>query len=255
MVTEVRTSYPAGAEPWRAYRWTKTLTVKQTSTLTITQPKPARFSYLTSWPEPEAPERDVFGCVRVRTLTVMLQWMMSSWSPVTLNWQLSSSGFQSMILKRSWFGSKMDSRNFSSAFSPETDIFLYSSPGIRRRREPRERRTKEAEMRSWSAQEWSGGRTDRASRERLISSVWSVGLTRGSAAQCVRNVDVSAGSSLCVRLSGSCFLPLGFKDGGARGGPAVPAYTAARARARTGYNWAPETRFPVLKVFTSTHIK
>lgn len=52
---------------------------------------------------------------------------MSSFSPVTLNWQLSSSGFQSMILKRSWFVSKMDSRNFSSAFSPETDI-LRSSP-------------------------------------------------------------------------------------------------------------------------------
>lgn len=53
----------------------------------------------------------------------MLQWMISSFSPVTLNWQLSSSGFQSIILNRSWFGSKMDSKNFNSAFSPETDIF------------------------------------------------------------------------------------------------------------------------------------
>lgn len=62
-------------------------------------------------------------------LTVMLQWIINSFSPVTLNWQLSSSGFQSMILKRSWFGSKMDSKNFSSAFSPDTDIFHASPAG------------------------------------------------------------------------------------------------------------------------------
>lgn len=104
----------------------------------FTKSKPVQFSYRTSWLE-RARTRglDVFWW---RCLTVMLQWIMSSFSPVTLNWQLSSSGFQSMILKRSWFGSKMDSRNFSSAFSPETDIFHYSSPGIRReRRENRER--------------------------------------------------------------------------------------------------------------------
>lgn len=62
-------------------------------------------------------------------LTVMLQWIINSFSPVTLNWQLNSSGFQSMILKRSWFGSKMDSKNFSSAFSPDTDIFHASPAG------------------------------------------------------------------------------------------------------------------------------
>ena len=56
-------------------------------------------------------------------LTVMLQCIIRSFSPVTLNWQLSSSGFQSIILKRSWFGSKIDSKNFNSAFRPETDIF------------------------------------------------------------------------------------------------------------------------------------
>lgn len=56
----------------------------------------------------------------------MLQWMIRSFSPVTLNWQLSSSGFQSIILNRSWFGSKIDSKNFSSAFSPDTDIFCSS---------------------------------------------------------------------------------------------------------------------------------
>lgn len=82
-------------------------------------------------------QRVVGGCVSpVRSggggtrswppLTVMLQWMISSFSLVTLNWQLSSSGFQSIILNRSWFGSKIDSRNFSSAFSPETDIFSSS---------------------------------------------------------------------------------------------------------------------------------
>ncbi len=60
---------------------------------------------------------------RLMNLTVMLQWIISSFSPVTLNWQLSSSGFQSIILNRSWFGSKIDSRNFNSAFSPDTDIF------------------------------------------------------------------------------------------------------------------------------------
>lgn len=59
-------------------------------------------------------------------LTVMLQWMISGFSPVTLNWQLSSSGFHSMILNRSWFGWKIDTRNFSSAFSPDTDIFSSS---------------------------------------------------------------------------------------------------------------------------------
>ena len=59
----------------------------------------------------------------------MLQWIINSFSPVTLNWQLSSSGFQSMILKRSWFVSKIDSKNFSSAFSPDTDIFHASPAG------------------------------------------------------------------------------------------------------------------------------
>ncbi|KAG7245503.1 hypothetical protein INR49_010954, partial [Caranx melampygus] len=44
--------------------------------------------------------------------------------------RLSSSGFQSIILNRSWFGSKIDSKNFSSAFSPDTDIF-YSSQTTR----------------------------------------------------------------------------------------------------------------------------
>lgn len=63
------------------------------------------------------------------SLTVILQWIINSFSPVTLNWQLSSSGFQSIILKRSWFGSKMDSKNFSSAFSPDTDIFHASPAG------------------------------------------------------------------------------------------------------------------------------
>lgn len=64
-------------------------------------------------------------------LTVILQWIISSFSPVTLNWQLSSSGFQSIILNRSWFGSKIDSRNFNSAFSPDTDIFhsSHQQPG------------------------------------------------------------------------------------------------------------------------------
>ncbi len=64
---------------------------------------------------------------RLMNLTVMLQWIISSFSPVTLNWQLSSSGSSRFILNRSWFGSKMDSRNFNSAFSPTPTLPLISS--------------------------------------------------------------------------------------------------------------------------------
>lgn len=67
----------------------------------------------------------------------MLQWMVSGGGGCGLepggggrstNWQCSSSSFQETMRKRSWSLSKMDSRNFSSALSPDTDI-LASSPG------------------------------------------------------------------------------------------------------------------------------
>lgn len=97
-------------------------------------------------------------------LTVMLQWMISSFSPVTLNWQLSSSGFQSIILNRSWLGSKIDSRNFNSAFSPETDIF-YSSQTTRPLAEGKSGRDVTAQlsrvygsrMLAWEQQQRAGG--------------------------------------------------------------------------------------------------
>lgn len=94
----------------------------------------------------------------------MLQWMISSFSPVTLNWQLSSSGFQSIILNRSWFGSKIDSKNFNSAFSPETDIF-YSSQTTRPLAEGKSGRNVTAQlsrvygsrMLAWEQQQWAEG--------------------------------------------------------------------------------------------------
>lgn len=94
----------------------------------------------------------------------MLQWMISSFSPVTLNWQLSSSGFQSIILKRSWFGSKIDSKNFNSAFSPETDIF-YSSQTTRPLAEGKSGRDVTAQLSrvygsrilAWEQQQRAGG--------------------------------------------------------------------------------------------------
>lgn len=47
----------------------------------------------------------------------------------TRNWQCSSSSFQLTMRNRSWFLSKMDARNFSSALSPDTDIFPSSPAG------------------------------------------------------------------------------------------------------------------------------
>lgn len=59
----------------------------------------------------------------------------------TRNWQCSSSSFQLTMRNRSWFLSKMDARNFSSALSPDTDIFP-SSPagGVRKGSRARSRR-------------------------------------------------------------------------------------------------------------------
>lgn len=108
MVTEVRTSYPAGAEPWRAYRRTKTLTVKRTSTLTVTQPKPAQFSYLTSWPEPEAPERDVFGFE-------LSPWCCSGWWAAGLRSRWTGSSARPASSR--WFWSVRDS---GRKWTPET---------------------------------------------------------------------------------------------------------------------------------------
>lgn len=67
----------------------------------------------------------------------MLQWSVSGGSGEcglpggggTRNWQCSSSSFQLTMRNRSWFLSKMDARNFSSALSPDTDIFPSSPAG------------------------------------------------------------------------------------------------------------------------------
>ena len=85
-------------------------------------------------------------------LTVMLQWSVSGGgggecrlpggaAGGSRNWQWSSSSFQLTMRNRSWFLSKMDARNFSSALSPDTDIFP-SSPagGVRKGSRARGRR-------------------------------------------------------------------------------------------------------------------